>query len=403
MEILVRLHILLAPPLVQTCNSYFLYSIEQEARPKLGFLFLQDRFTAVVIFFSFMGMLSGFRALLALFQPDVHQATAYYAFGQEQKGRIEVSAPDAYRYGYNGKEKDQSGEWGLTSYDYGFRIYNPAIAKFLSVDPLTDEYAHYSPYQFAGLNPIVAIDLDGAEEEPVHQKVGYKTVPVIPALTAVETAKKAVPEIIKKVGTKVAPAIIGGIVGTLMFVLEPANSLNDPSVKRHEEFAQKNIQKFELDYLEGKVNKGESLSNVEKARYSLLLGKIRGIHTSEIRTTSLRLTIADNFYRKSGYSDYNNHLDGIDFDKPVSIQILKQGTVVEQWVREGGKVGDYFTVPDTDPSSLGIKTTGRVKMLFELTEDVRVLKSTAGDIAGHKGGGTQYFSTELKNKAKTKD
>ena len=114
-----------------------------------------------------------------LFQPDVHQSTAYYAFGQEQKGRIEVSAPDAYRYGYNGKEKDQSGEWGLTSYDYGFRIYNPAIAKFLSVDPLTKSYPMLTPYQFASNRPIDGIDLDGLEFYKVATTYDFKVVPTI--------------------------------------------------------------------------------------------------------------------------------------------------------------------------------------------------------------------------------
>jgi hypothetical protein len=47
--------------------------------------------------------------------------------------------------------------------DYGFRLYNPAIGKFLSVDPLAPEYPWYTPYQFAGNMPIVAVDLDGLE------------------------------------------------------------------------------------------------------------------------------------------------------------------------------------------------------------------------------------------------
>ena len=70
----------------------------------------------------------------------------------------------AYRYGFNGKEKDDEGEIGsLTTYDYGFRIYNPAIAKFLSVDPLTRSYPQLTPYQFASNRPIDGIDLDGLE------------------------------------------------------------------------------------------------------------------------------------------------------------------------------------------------------------------------------------------------
>ena len=69
-----------------------------------------------------------------------------------------------YRYGFNGKEKDESGEFGnLTNYDYGFRIYNPAIGRFLSVDPLTAQYPALTAYQFASNTPIMGNDLDGLE------------------------------------------------------------------------------------------------------------------------------------------------------------------------------------------------------------------------------------------------
>jgi hypothetical protein len=43
------------------------------------------------------------------------------------------------------------------------RWYLPNIARFPSVDPLTAEYPWYTPYQFAGNMPIIAIDLDGLE------------------------------------------------------------------------------------------------------------------------------------------------------------------------------------------------------------------------------------------------
>ena len=49
-------------------------------------------------------------------------------------------------------------------YDYGFRVYDCRIGKFLSVDPLTGSYPWYTPYQFAGNKPIEFIDLDGLEE-----------------------------------------------------------------------------------------------------------------------------------------------------------------------------------------------------------------------------------------------
>jgi len=73
---------------------------------------------------------------------------------------------DGYRYGFNGKELDRDPEGmggGGSTYDYGFRIYNPNIARFLSVDPLTKKYAGLTPYQFASNSPVSGVDLDGLE------------------------------------------------------------------------------------------------------------------------------------------------------------------------------------------------------------------------------------------------
>jgi len=95
-------------------------------------------------------------------------AQNYYPFGSIMPGMNHNA--NKYRFGFNGKEMDN--EWqGATgaSYDYGFRIYDPRIAKFLSVDPLTKSYAWWTPYQFAGNTPIQAIDLDGLEI------LGYQT------------------------------------------------------------------------------------------------------------------------------------------------------------------------------------------------------------------------------------
>jgi RHS repeat-associated protein len=86
----------------------------------------------------------------------------YYPFGMEMPGRS-YSAGD-YRFGFNGKENDPEAVTAGSQYDYGFRIYNTAIGRFLSVDPLTASYPWYTPYQFAGNMPINSIDLDGLEQ-----------------------------------------------------------------------------------------------------------------------------------------------------------------------------------------------------------------------------------------------
>ena len=93
-------------------------------------------------------------------------------------GRKFVSGEE-YRFGFNGKEDDR--DWGTQNIqDYGFRLYNPSIGKFLSVDPLAPEYPELTCYQFASNTPIQAIDLDGLEAYFVHgtgqtQKPGYMT------------------------------------------------------------------------------------------------------------------------------------------------------------------------------------------------------------------------------------
>lgn len=99
------------------------------------------------------------------FTGDVGSAQDYYAFGMMMPGR-KVQA-GGYRFGFNGKEQDPETYGTGNIYDYGFRIYNPRIAKFLSEDPLAPEYPWYTPYQFAGNMPIAAIDLDGLEQEIV--------------------------------------------------------------------------------------------------------------------------------------------------------------------------------------------------------------------------------------------
>jgi RHS repeat-associated protein len=107
----------------------------------------------------------------------VESATDYYPFGLEMAGRT-FSAED-YRYGFNGKEKDQNGEFGNTHYDYGFRIYNPEIGKFLSMDPLMKNYPMLTPYQFASNRPIDGIDLDGLEFKRYELPEGSSQVKVM--------------------------------------------------------------------------------------------------------------------------------------------------------------------------------------------------------------------------------
>jgi RHS repeat-associated protein len=88
-------------------------------------------------------------------------ATDYYPFGWAMPGRTYTAA--SYKYGFNGKENDNEVKGDGNQQDYGMRIYDPRLGRFLSVDPISKKYAELTPYQFASNTPIVAVDIDGLE------------------------------------------------------------------------------------------------------------------------------------------------------------------------------------------------------------------------------------------------
>ncbi len=70
-----------------------------------------------------------------------------------------VVSSQVYDFGFNGKMKDDEIVGG--DYDFGARIYDPRIAKFLSLDPLMSKSPGSSPYLFALNSPIICIDREG--------------------------------------------------------------------------------------------------------------------------------------------------------------------------------------------------------------------------------------------------
>ena len=96
---------------------------------------------------------------------DVVTATDYAPFGMSLVNRS-FRADGSYRYGFNGKENDNEVKGEGNQQDYGMRIYDPRLGRFLSMDPLSRFYPWYTPYQFAGNDVIRNIDLDGGEPKP---------------------------------------------------------------------------------------------------------------------------------------------------------------------------------------------------------------------------------------------
>jgi RHS repeat-associated protein len=100
----------------------------------------------------------------------------YYPYGLKIATLSAKKLADVYEgvvknnYLYNGKELlDEDADLGWL--DYGFRNYDPQIGRFPQLDPLSWEYPYYTPYQFAGNDPIANVDLDGLEPLNVVSKI----------------------------------------------------------------------------------------------------------------------------------------------------------------------------------------------------------------------------------------
>ena|GEM_PF-1480826 len=97
-------------------------------------------------------------------------------------------------------------------YDYGFRIYNPQIAKFLTVDPLSPKYPWYTPYQYAGNMPVVFVDVDGLEPgaDARQERIDRGIMPDIYTAEQIEKSNAAYNQG-QRQGLMIAGAIVGAV------------------------------------------------------------------------------------------------------------------------------------------------------------------------------------------------
>lgn len=89
----------------------------------------------------------------------IFEENNYYPFGLKHKGYNSNNLQPSYKYKYNGKELQD--ELGLNMYDYGARNYDPALGRWMNIDPLAEEGRRWSPYNYAMDNPVYFLDPDG--------------------------------------------------------------------------------------------------------------------------------------------------------------------------------------------------------------------------------------------------
>ncbi|MBX2960170.1 MAG: hypothetical protein KF732_09460 [Flavobacteriales bacterium] len=100
---------------------------------------------------------------------DVFMAYDYYAFGSLMPGRTYNSG--SYRYGFQGQEKENDVVEGGFAFKY--RIHDARVGRFLSIDPLTKDYPHNSPFAFSENRVIDGVELEGLEYLKKNEAIIY--------------------------------------------------------------------------------------------------------------------------------------------------------------------------------------------------------------------------------------
>ena len=89
---------------------------------------------------------------------DILEVNDYYAWGQEIKSRSWTIESDRYLFGYQDmlRENTVNGEGNM--YSTEFRMFDARLGRWMSLDPLMDEFAWMSPFVAFDNNPIYFTD-----------------------------------------------------------------------------------------------------------------------------------------------------------------------------------------------------------------------------------------------------
>ncbi len=116
-----------------------------------------DALGQFVPYYHIVDHLGSVRAVVDGSDGSVVERDDYYPFGQRWSSSWPAVSEN--RFHFNSKE-DQS-LFGTPYIDYGARQYDPAIARWNAVDPLSEKYYPVTPYAFCTDNPVNFVDPDG--------------------------------------------------------------------------------------------------------------------------------------------------------------------------------------------------------------------------------------------------
>jgi RHS repeat-associated protein len=99
---------------------------------------------------------------------DIIEESHYYPFGLKHSGYntdVNLANGNLAAQNYKFQEQERQDELGLNWDSFKWRNYDPAIGRFMSIDPLAEKYNWMSCYQFASNQVIHGREIEGLEND----------------------------------------------------------------------------------------------------------------------------------------------------------------------------------------------------------------------------------------------
>ena len=249
---------------------------------------------------------------------EVLQSEHFYPFGMRMGGLSSPISGTENRYRYNGKELHTELNLGL--YDYGFRWYDPSMARFVSVDPLAEDFVYLTTYQYSSNSPIFMIDLDGLEGKQIHE------------IKEEKDGTRRIMRIIYQLDVFVVTGTSGDNYST--FTASDRNEIQknlaqafgkghiDPLTNAKVEF-QFNVQVLDFSFIETRIKKGKQMTRKRDRDLS---------HTDVYRELNKRSEVGDGFVSTYPVFLFERTVPGTDGGRTTHIIELdpepKEGEVI---------------------------------------------------------------------------